>query len=301
MRPPVCQCACTALHCRWCVKLWRLIRLPNEGSAHQLPMTCSTRARPANRGAGTNRTRLCYSPQSCSSHVSDTLGLRYVAADLFLKPDESLLKCIWKQFIFHRKHALCMKLERILNAHNHVHSVVLLSVVWRTALGFCLPPWPTWLFRELSTVSSRLSPVSCVHQGLQTSWSPPPFSPLPQLSLPRQRTQTCTCTKEIRLPPPPPPISQTSLVSASPRPPTSGCSLPFYPSLVSAPLPLPLCPSIAESTGGNSRYMCGWLLCGCHDNRHEFDMALTYPGGCEPGCRASNGAHIYQEWNSGRF
>lgn len=28
--------------------------------------------------------------------------------------------------------------------------------------------------------------------------------------------------------------------------------------------------------------MYGWLLCGRHDNRHEFDMALTYPGGCEP-------------------
>ncbi|CAB1429531.1 unnamed protein product [Pleuronectes platessa] len=38
-------------------------------------------------------------------------------------------------------------------------------------------------------------------------------------------------------------------------------------------------PTHAESTGGSSRYMYSRLLCGHHDNRHEFDMALTYPGG----------------------
>lgn len=88
-------------------------------------------------------------------------------------------------------------------------------------------------------------------------------------------------------------------------PSTSHLSLLFTllpPSRVLPPFPPPPpSPSIAESTGGNSRYMYGWLLCGCHDNRHEFDMALTYPGGCEPGCRASNGAHVPQEWNSGGF
>lgn len=91
----------------------------------------------------------------------------------------------------------------------------------------------------------------------------------------------------------PPLISQTSLVFASPRPPTSLCSLPFYPPS----------PSIAESTGGNSRYMYGWLLCGRHDNRHEFDMALTYPGGCEPGWMQSFEwhSHIAQMKLSGVF
>ncbi|KAK5855398.1 hypothetical protein PBY51_005500 [Eleginops maclovinus] len=67
-----------------------------------------------------------------------------------------------------------------------------------------------------------------------------------------------------------------------PRPPT--LLLPFYSppphTLLSTP-PLRSFNPIAESTGGSSRYMYSRLLCGRHDNRHEFDMALTYPGGCE--------------------
>lgn len=59
-----------------------------------------------------------------------------------------------------------------------------------------------------------------------------------------------------------------------------------HPSLLCVPQPpTPLCPylphPIVESTGGSSQYMYSWLLCGHHDNHHEFDMALTYPGGCE--------------------
>lgn len=104
-----------------------------------------------------------------------------------------------------------------------------------------------------------------------------PHPPLSQLSLSSPTNTNMHTHKGNQIDmhtPPPPTISQTPLVFASPRPPTSLCSLPFYP-----PLPSP---SIAESTGGNSRHMYGWLLCGRHDNRHEFDMALTYPGGCEP-------------------
>lgn len=108
------------------MKPCRLIQLPNEDSTHQLPMTCSTWARPANRGAGINRAHLCYSPQSCSRHLSHRLCFLYVAAesDARLKP---FCVCIWKRLVFHRKHALCIKLDQISSAHNHINSVMLLS------------------------------------------------------------------------------------------------------------------------------------------------------------------------------
>lgn len=69
---------------------------------------------------------------------------------------------------------------------------------------------------------------------------------------------------------PPLPVSQPS----SPQPLTS--TLPFDPpSCPPLSLSSPLLPSVAESTEGSGRYMYSRLLCGCHDNRHEFDMALT--------------------------
>lgn len=69
-------------------------------------------------------------------------------------------------------------------------------------LAYCLPLWPTWLFRELSTVSSRSSPASLTHlQGLQSSWSPSAFPPLfpsaPFLS--NEHKHAHTHTKETRL------------------------------------------------------------------------------------------------------
>lgn len=61
-----------------------------------------------------------------------------------------------------------------------------------------------------------------------------------------------------------------------PLPNLSHLLCPSIPPLV-PPLSLssPLLPSVAESTEGSGRYMYSQLLCGCHDNRHEFDMALT--------------------------
>lgn len=57
------------------------------------------------------------------------------------------------------------------------------------------------------------------------------------------------------------------------------CPLPFYPF---PPISLLPSPSVAESTGDSSHYMYSQLLCGHYDNRHEFNMALTYPSGCKP-------------------
>ncbi|CAK6961055.1 unnamed protein product [Scomber scombrus] len=56
-------------------------------------------------------------------------------------------------------------------------------------------------------------------------------------------------------------------------------SLPLLSLALSAPPP-PFPPNIIESTGGSSRYMYSRLLCGHHDNRHEFDMALTSSCSC---------------------
>lgn len=215
-------------------------------------------------------------------------------------PDSSLFKCLWKRLIFQRKHALCIQLELISSAHNHINSVVLLSVVWRTGLAYCLPPWPTWLFREPSTVSSRSSRI--FNQSLRSSsftdqLIPPAFSPLFPSS-PFLSTDANMHTHKGNQIDTPPNFSYLPHLCF---PSTSHLLLLFTLLSPSVSSPPPPSPSVAESTGGNSRYMYGWLLCGCHDNHHEFDMALTYPGGCEPGRRASNGAHVPQEWNSGGF
>lgn len=70
-----------------------------------------------------------------------------------------------------------------------------------------------------------------------------------------------------------------------PSPLSSLCLSTSYPSTAlqppSHPFPIPPPPTV-KSTGGSSQHMYSLLLCGRHDNRHEFDMALTYPGGCEP-------------------
>lgn len=78
-------------------------------------------------------------------------------------------------------------------------------------------------------------------------------------------------------------------------------ALPFLSSSPWLHHPPPPPPFHAESTGGSSRYMYSRLLRGHHDNRHEFDMAITYPGGCESLCGCSSNEEEVNPHRRGRI
>lgn len=141
--------------------------------------------------------------------------------------------------------------------------------------AWSLPLFPKapWLFRELSTVS-LLSFVFSPRLFRFTEQLMPFSSSISFLSSlqPFRHTPNTHSMEETNRRADP---SQFPSPLLFPQTPTSPLlfSPPFFPSSPS--------PSVPESTGGSSRYMCSQLLCGHHDNHHEFNMVLTYPGGCE--------------------
>lgn len=161
--------------------------------------------------------------------------------------------------------------------YSHRRTCLLLSL--RDPHGFpeSCQPWVHSLlvYLSLSKVQTPADPPF-LHLSLS-------FFPAPQPLFLSNSHQHAHTQKKHKLTRTPPNFPAVSLLSVSPRPPTTLLSALPTPSLIPFPMPLPpsLTP-VAESTGGSSRYMYSRLLCGRHDNRHEFDMALTYPGGCEP-------------------
>lgn len=163
-------------------------------------------------------------------------------------------------------------------------------------LAYRLPPWPTWLVGAPSTVSSHSPRVSLTHlfkvyRPADALCFPPP--PLSQLSLSSPTNTNMHTHKGNQIDmhtPPPPTISQTPLVFASPRPPTSLCSLPFYPPPTSH---LPRSLSRPEATAGT-------CMAGCYVGAMTTVMNSTWRSRIQAdvslcGCRASNGAHVSHE------
>lgn len=164
--------------------------------------------------------------------------------------------------------------------YSHRRTCLLLSL--RDPHGFpeSCQPWVHSLLVYLS-LSKVQTPADPPFLHLSLSFFPAPQPLFLSNSHQRAHTHKKNTNWHAR-----PPISQPSLYSLFPSTSHHSTLCPSNP--LSHPLPYaspslpPSLTPVAESTGGSSRYMYSRLLCGRHDNRHEFDMALTYPGGCEP-------------------